>query len=226
MLLLGLTTLTGCSLEGRLDVASPDAVGVDLTVRSKRSPYCNGDIPGLSVTPGVEGGAVTSCHYLGTVDVADLGYALSVSQAGEYLAVALNPFQVPASGPRTGSQSDVDALDVTITFPGEVVEHSGGTADGRDLRITDPRVLLAPGGLRAAALDHAGPANWVWWSGVGLGIGVVAGLALVGLSRRWSLVVLAANAPPAGVEQQAPSTPEVAAVPTGRDPSVWAPDDR
>ncbi len=96
---LALLTMTGCRVEGRIDVRSTHAVDVDVTVHGRRSPYCTSDLAGLSTTPGVDAnGVVTSCRYLGTVEPSQFGWAFGVATAGEYITVVFNPLQIPVEG--------------------------------------------------------------------------------------------------------------------------------
>lgn len=182
LVLLGVCTLAGCSIEGRVELVSPSVVNLDVTVRGERSPYCNGDIAGVTVTPGNEpGGIVSSCRYVGTVNPLTLeGAYVAVATAGEYTAVVLNPY---ADGQIS---NEVESLAVTLVLPGDLVEHSSGVAVGRELRLTDPTVFDVPGGLRVVALNHAGPPYWLWWTGGGLVLGLLAGLATAALIRRRS----------------------------------------
>lgn len=193
---LALLTMTGCRVEGRIDVRSTHAVDVDVTVHGRRSPYCTSDLAGLSTTPGVDAnGVVTSCRYLGTVEPSQFGWAFGVATAGEYITVVFNPLQIPVEGPggMTG-ENELDAVDVTVGLPGQVVENNGGAASGTELRITDPEVLELPGGLRFAALTHPGPPLWVWWLTGGVLVGATSVIGVLWL-RRGRDAVRAAPAP-------------------------------
>lgn len=145
-LLLGLVALAGCSVEGRVQVRSAVAVDVDVTVRANRSPYCNADIVGLSTDPERgRGGVITSCRYRGTLDPSQLGWALGLASAGEYLVAVFNPLQVPASGPSDSTDNQLDAVDVVIVMPGSIQEANSGQVSDDQVRITDPEVLTLPG---------------------------------------------------------------------------------
>lgn len=185
-LLLALFLFAGCTIEGRIQATSVSGLDVDLTVRGARSPYCSGDIPGISVTPGNEpGGVVGSCHYVGKVDLTTVGSVLGLASAGEYLVLVLNPYQLAFDGPQPGRiQSDVEGIDVTVVMPGSVLEHNGGAASGSQVRITDITQFEVPGGLRIVALNHPGPPWWQWWAGGGFFVGALLGLALIGVLRR------------------------------------------
>lgn len=182
-MLLGVCLLAGCSIEGRVEVVSPTVLNLDVTVRGERSPYCDGDIQGVTVTPGNEpGGIVSSCRYVGTVNPLTLGATyFTVAAVGEYTAVVLLPF---AGTGGQGTSNEVESLEVTLVLPGDVVERTSGVASGRELRLTDPKIFEVPGGLRVVALNHAGPPYWLWWTGGGLVAGLLAGLAGAGLIRR------------------------------------------
>ena len=254
-LLLGLVALAGCSVEGRVQVRSAVAVDVDVTVRANRSPYCNADIVGLSTDPERgRGGVITSCRYRGTLDPSQLGWALGLASAGEYLVAVFNPLQVPASGPSDSTDNQLDAVDVVIVMPGSIQEANSGQVSDDQVRITDPEVLTLPGGLKLVALNHPGPAHWVWWGAGGLLLGAVAATAVVLFGRRqWRRPARAPSAPGLSVEGEpeaagsdppartaeppVPSDgpvdessvwarPAEDAPRTGRtDSSIWAPDD-
>ena len=179
-----LVMLTGCSIEGRVQAFSASNLSIDLTVHGSRSPYCSADIPGLSVTPGNEpGGVVSSCHYAGKVDLTTVGSVLGLASAGEYLVLVINPFQFTFDGPQDVRRTDVEAIDITVVMPGTVVEHNGGRVSGAEVRITELEQLQVPGGLRLVALNHAGPPWWQWWAGGGFVVGLLLGLAAIGVAR-------------------------------------------
>lgn len=251
---LALLAMTGCRAEGRIEVRSAHAVDVDVTVHGRRSPYCTSDLAGLTAVPGLDtNGVVDSCHYRGTVEPSQFGWAFGVATAGEYITVVFNPFQVPVEG-AGGSIPDADqleAVDITVVLPGQIVENNGGRASGTELRVTDPGVLELPGGLRFAALNHPGPPLWVWWSAGGALVGAASVLGVLWLLRRRT----DAGRPPAGpddfdddplADEHGPTPggdpPEAdrarldeafrrpadrgeAGHRRGPDPSVWAPDD-
>jgi len=218
VLVLVLVTMTGCRVEGRVEVRAVSAVDVDVTVSGERSPYCNSDLVGLSTSPGREpGGVITSCRYIGVVDPANLGWAMmSLASGGEYLVAVFNPFQVPFNGKGNGTDVDneVNQLDVTVVMPGTVVETNSGTVSGNELRITDPDVLELPGGLRVVALNHPGPGLWVWWLSTGVLLGAAATMVVLTVRRR------RANAAelPTDESRQADDEPAVAAAAEEVDP--------
>ena len=186
-LVLALVALAGCSVQGRVEVRSAVAVDVDVTVRADRSPYCNADIVGLSTIPERgRGGVITSCRYLGTLDPSQLGWALGLAGAGEYLVAVFNPLQVPASGPSDATENQLDAVDVVVVMPGSIQEANSGLVSDDQVRITDPDVLTLPGGLRLVALNHPGPAHWVWWLVGGVLAGVCAATVVLLLIQRLS----------------------------------------
>ena len=183
-LMIALVSLAGCSIEGRVQVTSVSSMDVDVTVRGDRSPYCNGDIPGLSVVVGSEpGGVVSSCRYLGTVDPTGLDFVLGLASAGEYLVLVMNPFHVSELGLSEAAATEVERIDITFVMPGTVVERNGGTPNGPELRITDLKAFQVPGGLRVVSLNHTGPPWWQWWTAAGLLAGLLIGLIIVGAGR-------------------------------------------
>lgn len=233
-LLLALVALAGCSVEGRVEVRSAVAVDVDVTVRANRSPYCNADIVGLSTDPERgRGGVITSCRYRGTLDPSQLGWALGLASAGEYLVAVFNPLQVPASGPSDSTDNQLDAVDVVVVMPGSIQEANSGQVSDDQVRITDPEVLTLPGGLKLVALNHPGPAHWVWWGGGGVLLGALAAITAVLLARRqWRRPASATPTPGQGVQAEpeaagsdlVASAAEPPAPSEGPvdDPSVWA----
>lgn len=223
MLALALAALAGCSVEGRVNVQSATAVEVDVTVRADRSPYCNADIVGLSTIPERgRGGVITSCRYLGTMDPSQLGWALGLATAGEYLVAVFNPLQVPASGSGDSTENQLDAVDVTIVLPGSVQEANSGQVTGDRVRITDPAVMTLPGGLRLVALNHAGPAHWVWWFGGGILLGVLGATGVLIVVRRR---IGRAPVPPP-VDQPGEAEPEPSPVTADPAPSTGDPASR
>lgn len=185
MLALGLL-LAGCRAQGQLSVQSADVIEVDVTVSDARRGDCSSDLAGLTATPVRDArGVVTSCRYEGTISGRQFGWAASVVGAGEYLVLAAYP--VETFGFDSVAESGLDAVDLTVVFPGQIVESNGGTASGNELRITDPTAFEADGGLRTVALSHPGPPLWVWWLTGGVLLGVVASLGVLRWGRRRDL---------------------------------------
>lgn len=244
MVAVGLVALTGCRVEGRIAVQSEHTIEIDVTVHGRRSPYCNGDLDGLTTIPGRDpDGVVISCRYIGTVDPAVFGNGEAVvADAGEYRAVTFNPLQA-SEGQPPAIQNDVEAIDVTIAMPGGIVEANGGSPAGAQVRITDPAVLERAGGLRVLSLNHAGPSWTVWWGVGGLAAGVLGTLFVMALWRdrrpvddRDADAFEGADDDRAGAwpPEPAPASEPAGSEPARRplpaapspppDPSKWAPD--
>jgi hypothetical protein len=183
VLLLALAALGGCSVEGRVEITSAITMDVDVTVRSGPSPYCNADIVGLSTIPKRgRGGVITSCRYLGTMNPSEYGWALGVATAGEYMVAVFDPM---GSTPGESVENQVDAVDVTIVMPGAIQESNSGQVTQHEVRITDPQVLVLPGGLRVVSLNHAGLPHWVWWVAGGALVGALVATVVLALVRRF-----------------------------------------
>lgn len=176
--------LTGCRASGTVQVRSADEVFVDLTfvdVSYQQAP-CNPHEWGpnfpLETQPGVNPDDLLTCRVHGVTHPARLSGHLTLVAAGEYLSFAYNPLAIGPDGrqPIGPTLLDIDELDLTVTFPGQVLSTTG-QADGSTVRYTDPDQLDRGYGLQATALDHPGPA----WSILGPIVGLLAGLVLAGL---------------------------------------------
>lgn len=176
----GTAMFAGCTATGSLKVRSADEVIVDVTITHALGDDACGQIglnAGLPLTISAdedESGQAT-CHVTGTVHSERLRPYLSVSHAGELLTASFNLLGVaPGDDPPSGSVlSAFSDLDLTVRFPGDVV-NATGEVDGNTVHFRDPKQLTRAYGLRADALDHPGPA----WSALGPVASFVGGVAV------------------------------------------------
>ncbi len=167
--------LSGCDLQGHVDVISPDEVSLDLLV-SEEGLDCGALTSSGTLTfepgPDVDGSA--SCHITGTMPLSSLGFdELRTGEIGEYWSF-------------TGTLSDVlgnwpDVI-IDVRFPGEVVEANQGTIQGNTLRLNPSQFTTNE--VHVVARNRPGPASWVVAGAAGVAAGVVLTLVVVGLLRR------------------------------------------
>ncbi|MCC6495500.1 MAG: hypothetical protein IT193_04495 [Propionibacteriaceae bacterium] len=196
--------LAGCEITGTVDVRSETEVVADFTITHAEAD-CLGleEFRGLVVrgTPDSSGNQV--CRAQGTIDLnafEDVG--LGLSRVGEFLVLDL---AVP-------EQLGYTPLDVTVTFPGQVIEAGGGRAAGNRVTLEPGTGITSAGGTRVVALAHPGPEWWV----LGVLAGLVSGAALT-LAGFWFWRRRQAQRPSATV----PAPPE--AQPEGARPADRAP---
>lgn len=174
---------SGCSVQGRVTVRSPQAMDVDLTILDVDGSCEDAQIPGVSVLPGKGAGDQRTCRAVGTLDPSDELFGLVVGVAEDYVLLIYNPLQIPLSRGSDTTSNPVKGMDVVIAFPGQVVSSSAGSVQGREVHVTNPAALLQPGGLRAVAYRDTGLPAWVWSVALGVAGGLAVGL-LLGRSRR------------------------------------------
>lgn len=228
--------LAGCDAKGTVVVQADDKLVLDVVVSGADiSGDCPEEINSLSVTPVPRSDGVTACRITGTIPATQLTQVITLTTVREYkvMTVALQSNDLTLQG----------AVDVTLRFPGEVLESSGGQIDGDSVRIAKPADL---DGLEVVALNRPGPESWV----IGVAAGVLGTLLVVGaawLVRRrrshppaqpptdapdigidppeadpepprvgWS-------ADPSALEMFAPPSAEPIAPATPTDHSIWAP---
>ena len=181
-----LIAFTGCEVSGTVDVRSAEVVDLDLTVKGDdyylpcaSSGWGAGSLP-LGFNEFVDERGETTCRVFGTIHPELVRDYLQISQPGEYLEAASNPLAMaPGKDVPIGSvwSSPRTKLDVTVTFPGRVL-NSTGEGNGNAVHFGDPKQYVRPYGLRATALNHPGPE----WSTVGPGVGVAAGIGLAAVA--------------------------------------------
>ncbi len=197
--------LSGCEIEGTVEVLSEQSLAVDVTLTGLYRGACNSLTSGLSdveVERGRTPGGERYCKVAGTVDPAELR-GLGLVPAGEYYVLTVGLDGVTSSWPSS---------DLTVRFPGQVVEASQGSVSGRDVRITDLSGLASGEELRLVALRRPGPPGWMIAAGLGL-LGGAA--ATVALQRWWAARARSGSTEPDAVPSGAPE-------PDGPEPGVTA----
>ena len=181
--------LATCTLGGDLEVQPDGTVVVDVEVSyAEDSPeaalgLC--DPARASAEYGLY--ATSRPAQLGDIACHLRGRTRAVDQAvlfGEVVTSEDFVFARSAADRYDRDWSPLTRVDLTVTFPGEVIASNGsGRVSGRTLTVTDP-ALVTEMGVAATARARPGPSSWVVAVLAGLGWGVVAGLALVWL-RGW-----------------------------------------
>ena len=176
MVLLG-ATLTGCNAEGTFDIISEDRVAVDLIVSGEDVDCPNAvDALKLTITTTRDASGQRACHVTGETQATYFSpFGITVSRAAEYLVLQAN---------LSGGRDDWPTADIQIRFPGQVVSATRGQPLGNTVRITDLGDLAQGSGLRAVAIDRAGPPDWVIAAFVGTGSGALLALGVVALVRQ------------------------------------------
>lgn len=234
--LLGLV-LAGCDVSGTVVAQSDETLTVDLVVSasdlgvSQDGSPCPAQINALTVTPQPTATGAEGCRITGTVRASEYTPAVSVTTVGEYHVLRLN----------LQSEDAIPAgeVDVTVRFPGDVLQASGGQVEGNSVRITKIRDLT---GLSVIALNRPGPPDRVIWGVAGaVGTLLVVGALWLVLRRRQPAPVVPAAGPTesdlqhGGEPAIAPTSPEPIAPepasaapavdPSVHDHSLWAPPD-
>ena len=217
---------SGCDMVAELDVRSESHVEVALVIND--SGRCEGltDFWGLQVEP--EGSRL--CRATGTLDLtaAAQDSFLTVSRLGEYYILDLRLPEGTAEVP----------IDLTVRFPGMVVDSGGGQVSGNSVHFPKEYGLGAVGDLRIVALNHIGPPLWIIGTSAGLLLGAVIAVGVMLGSGRHRpagppapdeeldalplpepgerVAPVAAEPAVAAIQPSPPAQPPV-------DPSVWAP---
>jgi hypothetical protein len=233
--LLGLV-LAGCDASGTVVVQADDKVAIDLVVSGSDlgviedgASVCPAQINSLTVAPMPTPNGTVACRITGTIQPSEFEQVATLTTVGEY--------QVLRVGLQSDSLSDGE-VDLTIRFPGDVLQASNGQIEGNSVKITR---LADFTGLAVVALNRPGPADRVIWAVAGVvGTLLVVGALWLVLHRRTPHPVPPADAPadglgllpsdgPAGAatagEPFAPEPPPADPVtdPAVHDHSIWAP---
>lgn len=205
--------LAGCTLTGSVEVHSPNYVEVDLTWTPPPSAAlvrtgvegCLLDsttVTTLDFTRQVDVDGSSVCRVVGHARLADLQRWFGVAR--EVDGRAQVEFFPAGRVPDAVAEYELrhfEGLDVTVSFPGQVAEHLGGTVQGNTVRFADigefvaNRGLAASGPARVAEPPPARRPGWEQAAALGLA-GVAAGfLAGWWLGRRASRPVAAPAAP-------------------------------
>lgn len=169
--------LAGCEIRGTVDVLSDEDVAVDVTITGLGRGQCTdvgNNLSDLDVERGTNSSGTRFCRVKGVAKTEALA-GLDVVMAGEYYVLELE---------FAGAASSWPTSDVTVNFPGQVLESSHGTVTWNSVRITDLSPF-ATDGLRVVALTRPGPPWWVVAGALGILAGALGALAS-GRFRRFS----------------------------------------
>ncbi|MBN9106726.1 MAG: hypothetical protein J0I14_17180 [Propionibacteriaceae bacterium] len=233
--------LAGCDATGTVTVQTDDTILVDLVVNANDvgievsedgTLACPGQIDALAVEPQTTPNGTLACRITGTIRPSELGQTASLTTVGDYRVLQVQRQSAETSpGGRT---------DLTIRFPGDVLQASAGQVEGNNVRITNIADFT---GLTVIALNRPGPADRVIWAAAGVfGTLLVVGTLWLVRHRRqqtpppappeetsldW-LAPRAGDPTNAAPEVSEPIVPEPPLAPTTTDPadhdhSIWAP---
>lgn len=165
-ILIGLLA-AGCDMVAELDVRSENHVEVELVINE--SGRCEGltDFWGLQIER--EGSLL--CRATGTLDLtaAAQDRFLTVSRLGEYYLLDL----------RLPEESATVPIDLTIHFPGMVVDAGGGLISGNSVHFPKEYGVGAVGEIRVVALNHVGPPLWIIGTAAGLLLGALIAVGVM-----------------------------------------------
>lgn len=207
-----LTANIGINKETYTQMGQPVPSGAEMC---KDSPTTVGN---ATSTP-YDDGTYVGCKIEGTgalTAISGDSQGLSITHANGVYTFAMNN-----SGSSSGGQLAANMFTefrVSVTFPGEVVSHSGSsTVSGTTVTWTSAADLLSADGLKASGKDTAG-LPWMLILGIGGGLVVVGGVvvAIVLLSRR-------KKAAPAAAYPGMPAGGQAAYPPQSGAPMNWTP---
>ncbi len=227
--------LTGCQLAGTVDVGLSD-VAVDLTlthrVSTTSNPCTDIDTPLLRKEVAITPDGSLSCRFTGA-----LPHDQVPNVGGTFVASAESIVLTASGTPHDGVLPADASLDLTFTFPGDVVvATAGGTVSGNRVHFDDIAAAQAEG-IGIVARPATAPDSTVWWWGLsGLVAGTSAGAGATWVWRRRRRPGASAEMSPLGaLEPVAAGTTSPQAEPAASagpspgapadDPSVWASDD-
>ncbi len=232
-LALGGLFLSGCDAKGTIVVQADDKLVVDLTLTGSDVMVCPesvGSLP-LVIAPLTTAPGPVACRVTGTVPVTQLGQLVSLTTVREYkvMRVALQSEDSMPGG----------TVDLTLRFPGEVLEATSGQIAGDSVRIVDAADFDT--GLEIVALNRPGPPDRVIWAAAGV-VGTLLVVGAVWVIRRKRTPVpppidalaagsdplVASEEPTAAASSSEPSAPTPSAEPPmtdipAYDHSIWAP---
>lgn len=256
-----LLLLAGCEASGSLVIAADDKVKVDVTAWAEVGEEVSVDEYGnetaLPPRPGceylsiqVEGLIASSevdaknpkrvgCHWTGVTTVEALQSvepgAGTLTQSDSRTIILVNRDFFKQSTQYLPDASIRPVFDLSVTFPGQVLEHDeASTLSGTTVRWSDT-VALSKTGMRVASVrpgDHPSPPSLLPVFGAGGLVfgGAAAGLVIAGRRGRRRLAPSASDQIESEPDADAPVPAEVEPEPvseppeTPEDPSVWAPD--
>lgn len=155
---------SGCTLSGTVVIASPEKVSVDLTYTPERSPDRGG--------PGVAGclldstmgslnlirqrnpDGTTVCRITGETTLAELQRHSGLARhIGNQVQVEFFPGGRVPDSVAAYQAGLFTHLDVSVTFPGTIIDHLGGRVTGSTVRFDDRVEFVAHRGLAASSWD-------------------------------------------------------------------------
>lgn len=220
---LALLPLAACSVQGDI-VVGDDALSLDLTISHATSGDGVGDSPCSSMngewvmTPLPSPPGTIACSLEGEVPLVAATGAGLLLQGRDHLFLRWPPSAL------SREDDPLEAVDVSVHFPGAVVAASDGAwVYGSTVRWTDADRVRTEG-VSATASRYSPIPRWALPAGLGVVWGAAAVGGLTWLRRR---PVALRNAGDAVGEASAgtvaaPESPESPAEP--EDPRVWAPD--
>ncbi|MGC3992903.1 MAG: hypothetical protein QM779_02030 [Propionicimonas sp.] len=167
--------LSGCHVQGTVDVLSTEGASLDLLVSDFTFECVPSSEPLASVRlePGPDVLGSATCHVSGRMPLSSLGFSdFHASAVGEYWT-----FDGALNSNRGGWPDD----EIEVRFPGDVLESNQGTIRGRSLLLNPAR--LTSGQIRVVTLNRPGPANWVVAAAAGGVAGIVLTILLASLIR-------------------------------------------
>lgn len=166
--------LSGCEVRGTVDVLSAEDVAVDVTITGLSRGACSSNTSGMSeveVQRGIDTSGQRFCRVRGVAKVEELS-GLTIASAAEYYVFTVEFDGVSTSWP---------VSDLTVRFPGQVVDASMGTVSGSSVHLDDLSTLAGGEPLQVVALQRPGPPGWL----VAAGFGVLGGAVIAFILQRW-----------------------------------------
>lgn len=194
--------LSGCEIRGTVNVLSDQDLAVDVTMTGLNRGMCTSltsELTELEVQRGIDSTGQRFCRVRGAVKAEDLTN-VHLASAAEYYVLTVDA---------PGRLTSFPLSDLTVRFPGQVVESSHGTVSGSSVHLDDLAALAIGEPLRVVALRRAGPPGWLLAAGMGLLSGAIATFA----AQRWwasrrARVRERTDAEAAAVEEPAVEGPE------------------
>lgn len=188
-----LLVMSACgNLEMGVQIKSADDVAIttDFSVKSSQTAglvnkddLCDalkprgGSYPKLSTSPYERDGMI-GCRLTTSATLAQLSAGGMAVRNGNKVTIRFDTSSV--SSP-TGSTDSLDAMKLSVTFPGKVISHTGNaTVSGSTVTWTDPSDLTDGNGPSATGTLAEGLLGLAWWVwGVIIGAAALIGAAVV-----------------------------------------------
>ena len=205
--LVGAMALAGCDVTGTITVRADDLVDLVLRVIVEDGESCAWNLTGVRTSERRNRGGGRLCMLQGTVPAETLRrWGIDIAHNGEQLQAVYNPLG-QAAVPSADQFVPLSDVAVTVAFPGQILE-STGVVEGNTVRFTDVAQLQRPYGMRAVALDHAGPRWSLVLPAVTFAVGALGVAALWAAGRRRELFERSGFQRFFGNEQPRPDAPE------------------